>query len=151
MEEKVFDTENSIVVKISNAGAETLIDEDCCTCINIILKNDGRIATSFLGCHNKYILKELTKAQKKYFKSLKKTLKEQVKKATPTTEYKSEMVEENNGHVCEDKNCSKCEKSTKKAAAKKVDDKKEETKKSATKKTSTKKTTQKKETKKEDK
>lgn len=139
MEEKIFDTENSIVVKISNAGAETLIDEDCCTCINIILKNDGRIATSFLGCHNKYILKELTKAQKKYFKSLKKTLKEQVKKATPTTEYKSDDVNENKEHVCEDEKCLKCEetKETKQETPKKENSKKQTTKKSTTKKTST--------------
>ena len=109
MEEKIFDTENNIVVKISNAGAETLIDEDCCTCINIILKNDGRIATSFLGCHNKYILKELTKAQNKYFRKLKKTLKEQSKKATPTTQYKTEDVAEKKEHVCEDEKCTHCE------------------------------------------
>lgn len=145
MEEKVFDTENSIVVKISNAGAETLIDEDCCTCINIILKNDGRIATSFLGCHNKYILKELTKAQKKYFKSLKKTLKEQVKKATPTTEYKSDAVEESNEHVCEDEKCVSCEekKESKKTTSNKSNNKKDETKKSINKKSTTKKETKK--------
>lgn len=138
MDEKIFDTDNNIIVKISNAGAETLIDEDCCTCINIILKNDGRIATSFLGCHNKYIIKQLQSAQNKYFRKLKKTLKEQIKNSTPTTEYKSEENTETKEHVCEDKTYSKCEKEkvSKKSTTKKVTDKKEETKKSKTNKSS---------------
>ena len=94
MEDKVFEVDNDICVKIAKIGAETLIDEDCCTCINIILKNDGRIATSFLGCHNKYIIKELQRAQNQYFKKLKKTLKQELKNQNKTSEYKVEEIKE---------------------------------------------------------
>ena len=128
MDEKVFDTENSISVKIMNSGKEVLIDEDCCTCINIILKNDGRIATSFLGCHNKYIISELQKAQNKYFRSLKKTLKEQRKKAVSTTDYNQD---ENSQEISfETKDEAKEIKSTE---VEKKETNKKETKKSTTK------------------
>lgn len=73
--EAVFDTENDLNVAIIKNNKDLLLNENCCTCINIMLSNDGRILTSFLGCHNPYIVEQLEKAQKLYFKSLKKALK----------------------------------------------------------------------------
>lgn len=72
-----FNTENDLNVAIIKDGKELLINEDCCTCINIMLRNDGQILTSFLGSHNPYIVAQLEKAQKYYFKGLKKALKNQ--------------------------------------------------------------------------
>ena len=70
-----FNTENDLRLVVTGEKEEYLVDEKCCTCINIILKNDGQIMTSFLGAHNPEIVKTLEKAQKAYFKELKKTLK----------------------------------------------------------------------------
>jgi hypothetical protein len=58
---------------------ETIIDEDCCTMLNIMLKNDGQLGTSFFGSHNPQIIKILEITMKKYFKNLKKTFKQQYK------------------------------------------------------------------------
>lgn len=70
-----FDAENDLNVAIIKNNKDLLLNENCCTCINIMLSNDGRILTSFLGCHNPYIVNQLEKAQKVYFKGLKKALK----------------------------------------------------------------------------
>src|SRR5574344_1349883 len=72
-----FNTPNDLVLKVLKDNKESLIEEECCTAMTIILKNDGQICTSFLGSHNPYILKELAQAQKMYFKVLKKALKEE--------------------------------------------------------------------------
>ena len=75
MDNKIkFQTENDLRL-IVKGGEEFLVDEPCCTSINIILKNDGQIMTSFLGAHNPEIVRCLEKAQKAYFKEIKKTLK----------------------------------------------------------------------------
>lgn len=74
-----FNTENDLNVAIVKEGRELLVNEDCCTCLNILLKNDGQILTSFMGSHNPYIVKQLEKAQKAYFKALKKALKNDFK------------------------------------------------------------------------
>ena len=73
--------ENDLRVVISSKADGILFDQICCTCINIILNDDGEIATSFMGIHNENIIKELEKAQKVYFKAIKKTLKEERKTA----------------------------------------------------------------------
>lgn len=70
-----FDAENDLNIAIIKNNTDLLLNENCCTCINIMLSNDGRILTSFLGCHNPYIVNQLEKAQKLYFKGLKKALK----------------------------------------------------------------------------
>lgn len=62
-------------VAIKKDGGEIVLDENCCTAMVILLKNDGNMATSFYGYHNAKLIKIMTKAQKKYFKSLKKRLK----------------------------------------------------------------------------
>ena len=115
MEEKMtFNTENDINIKITKQEGGVLFDENCCTCINIILTNDGKIATSFLGCHNPYIVMQLEKAQKLYFKELKKALKRDFKEygILPEDEEcdcKHEHCdcgcEEHNEHCCDD-NCN---------------------------------------------
>jgi len=70
-----FETINELKLKVSGAKDQVLVEEDCCTCINILLKNDGQVMTSFLGAHNPEIIRLLEKAQKLYFKEIKKTLK----------------------------------------------------------------------------
>lgn len=69
-----FETENDLRLTIKAEEKEILVDEVCCTSINIILKNDDQIMTSFLGAHNPEIVKNLEKAMKIYFKGIKKTL-----------------------------------------------------------------------------
>ena len=89
-----FHTQNDIKVHITDTKGEPLLTEDCCTCINILLKNNGELATSFLGSHNPYIVDLLEKAQKAYFKQLKKTLlKEYKSKTTPYHECDDECCE----------------------------------------------------------
>ena len=73
--------ENDLRVVISSKADGILFDQICCTCINIILNDDGEIATSFMGIHNENIIKELEHAQKAYFKAIKKTLKEERRSA----------------------------------------------------------------------
>jgi len=70
-----IETNNDLRLTIKAEEKEILVDEVCCTSINIILKNDGQIMTSFLGAHNPEIMKNLERALKAYFKGLKKTLK----------------------------------------------------------------------------
>jgi hypothetical protein len=66
---------NELNVTVKKDNGETVVNEDCCTSIVVLLKNSGDIATSFLGVHNKNIIKCLDRATKRYFKILKKTLK----------------------------------------------------------------------------
>lgn len=79
MDEISFNTDNDINIRITKKDGGVVFNEDCCTCINILLTNDGKIATSFMGCHNPYIVMQLEKAQKLYFKELKKALKRDFK------------------------------------------------------------------------
>ncbi len=98
-----FHTQNDIKVHITDTKGESLLTEDCCTCINILLKNNGELATSFLGSHNPYIVDLLEKAQKAYFKQLKKTLlKEYKSKTTPYHECDDECCE---CDECRDDDC----------------------------------------------
>ena len=70
-----FNTENDLRLTIKADEKEILLDEVCCTSVNIILKNDGQIMTSFLGAHNPEIIKNLERTLKLYFKGIKKALK----------------------------------------------------------------------------
>ena len=70
-----FETNNDLRLTIKAEEKEILVDEVCCTSVNIILKNDGQIMTSFLGAHNPEIMKNLERALKAYFKGMKKALK----------------------------------------------------------------------------
>lgn len=82
MEEKenVFKCPNDIKVTIVKDKGEVVLDEECCTNLSILLKNNGEIATSFFGAHSPVMIKVLEKTMKKYFKTLKKTLKEEYKR-----------------------------------------------------------------------
>ncbi len=80
-EDMKLDVPNDINVIIKSKKDGILFDQDCCTCINFILNSDGEIATSFLGIHNEFLISQLGRAMKTYFKSLKKALKEERKKA----------------------------------------------------------------------
>ncbi len=73
--ETKYNTPNELNLKVTGVNNQVLINEECCTSINIILRNDGQIQTSFLGAHNPEILHNLEKAMKAYFKGIKKTLK----------------------------------------------------------------------------
>ena len=75
MDEKIFKCPNHMNVTIKKDGGELVLDENCCTAMVILLKNDGNMATSFYGYHNEKLIRVMAKAQKKYFKSLKKRLK----------------------------------------------------------------------------
>ena len=75
MSDKIFKCPNHMKVTVKKDGGELALDEDCCTSMIILLKNDGNMATSFYGYHNEKVIKIMEKAQKKYFKSLKKRLK----------------------------------------------------------------------------
>lgn len=80
-EKETLGVENDVRVIIKSKTDGVLFDQDCCTTINIILNNDAQIATSFLGIHNESIIKSMERAIKIYFKALKKTLKEERKRA----------------------------------------------------------------------
>ena len=69
-------TNNDLRLTIKAEEKEILVDEVCCTSVNIMLKNDGQIMTSFLGAHNPEIIMMLEKTLKLYFKGIKKTLKQ---------------------------------------------------------------------------
>lgn len=74
-EDILFKCANDLNVTVKKDNGEVVMNEDCCTCVNLVLKNTGELATSFLGSHNPDIIKVLDKSIKNYFKSLKKTLK----------------------------------------------------------------------------
>lgn len=81
---------NDINVVVSNKENGVMLDEDCCTLINVVLKNDGKIGTSFLGSHNPFIVIQLEKAMKFYFKELKKKLKQDYKEYADLPDFKDE-------------------------------------------------------------
>ncbi len=104
MENIKFEVPNDINVVISTKEKGVLLDENCCTVINIMLTNDGKIATSFLGTHNPFIVTQLEKAQKEYFKVLKKTLKKDYKEYAQDPNFDAEENEfenvEYHDHEC---------------------------------------------------
>lgn len=71
-----YNTPNDLNLKVVGLEDQELLNEKCCTCINVILQNNGNIQTSFLGAHNPEIVRNLEKAMKLYFKGLKKALKQ---------------------------------------------------------------------------
>ena len=85
-----LETNNDLRLTIKAEEKEILVDEVCCTSINILMNNDGNVMTSFLGVHNPEIIKTLERALKAYFKGIKKTLKAKYKE---------------NSCCCEDPNC----------------------------------------------
>lgn len=71
-----FDCNNDLRITIKKDTGEQVIDEDCCTALTLMLKNNGELATSFLGAHNPQIVRVIEKSMKKYLKVLKSTLKQ---------------------------------------------------------------------------
>ena len=78
--DKIFKCANDLKVSVTKLNGEILMNEDCCTMIQLVLKNTGEMATSFFGSHNPQVLNVLEKALKGYFKSMKKTLKKEFKR-----------------------------------------------------------------------
>lgn len=78
--EPIFKCPNDIKVNVTKFNGEVVLDEECCTSVSVILKNTGEIATSFFGAHNPEVVKLLEKTLSMYFKSIKKTLKNEYKK-----------------------------------------------------------------------
>lgn len=79
----MFKCPNDLRVSIKKDNGEMVLDESCCTNLSILVKNSGEMATSFLGAHSPELIRVLEKSLKKYFKTLKKTLKEEYKKPSP--------------------------------------------------------------------
>jgi len=101
-----LDVANDINVIIKSKKDGILFDQDCCTCINLILNNEGEIATSFLGVHNEFLLNQMIRAMKTYFKTLKKALKEERKKvdeSLDTTTSNNEEAKDNQPTIKESK------------------------------------------------
>lgn len=76
-DEKLIKCANDLKVNVTKLNGEILMQEDCCTMIQLVLKNTGEMATSFFGAHNPQVLKVLEKAMKGYFKTMKRTLKKE--------------------------------------------------------------------------
>lgn len=90
-----YNTPNDLNLKVVGVENQELINEECCTCINVILQNNGNIQTSFLGAHNPEIVQNLEKAMKLYFKGLKKALKQH-------------FIDDENIDECCDENSHEC-------------------------------------------
>ena len=58
-EDLLFKCANDLNVTVKKDNGEIVMNEDCCTCVNLVLKNTGELATSFLGSHNPDIIKVL--------------------------------------------------------------------------------------------
>jgi len=71
---------NDLKISVKKYTGEYILEEDCCTAVAMILKNDGDLGISFMGAHNLEIVKMIEKNWKQYFKKLKKTLKDELKK-----------------------------------------------------------------------
>lgn len=66
---------NELNLKITNAATKSeLINENGCTIVALLMQEDGKVLTSFLGDYNKEILKTLERVNKVYFKQLIKKL-----------------------------------------------------------------------------
>lgn len=92
MEEKMLKTGNDLTVDIKKSNGEIVFHEECCTTIQLVLKNSGEIATSFFGAHNPQIVKIFDKSLKKYFKALKKRLKNEYKNSEEEVKLLSEEL-----------------------------------------------------------
>lgn len=92
----IFKTPNDMTVKVSKFNGEVVLEEECCTCVSIILKNSGEMATSFLGSHNPQLVKVLEKTLKQYFKSIKKELKKEYKNTEDEIKVMAEDIAEEN-------------------------------------------------------
>jgi len=64
----------SLVVKTVATNNE-LVNETGCTAVCLLMQEDGKIMTSFLGNYNKAILSNFERVNKMYFKELRKKLK----------------------------------------------------------------------------
>ena len=101
-ENKLFKCANELKVTIVQDNGEVILQEDCCTNLSILVKNNGEMATSFLGAHSPEMIRVLEKTLKQYFKTLKKTLKaeyrrsdnEEIKVVKGSSEKNSKEIEE---------------------------------------------------------
>jgi len=98
---------NDLRLSVKKYTGEYVIDEDCCTALTLILKNDGNIATSFMGAHNVLVVKTLEKSLKQYFKAIKKTLKAEQKKKSTEDEIKIVKSDEENAEIPSQENNEK--------------------------------------------
>lgn len=90
----MLDCANDLHISVKKYPNEFVLDQDCCTALTIILKNDGDLACSFMGAHNLSLVKLLEKSWKKYFKGLKKALKKEQKDKTIKDEI--QVLKDNN-------------------------------------------------------
>lgn len=95
----VLECANDLHISVKKYPNEFILDQECCTALTIILKNDGDLACSFMGAHNLGLVKLLEKSWKKYFKGLKKALKQEQKDKSKSDEIqvlKNENQEDKN-------------------------------------------------------
>ena len=80
---------------IKNAGNTELINETGNTVVCLLMQEDGKVMSSFLGNYNKEILNTLQHVNKVYFKKLKKELLKPKKQKTtiPTKTKEKETIE----------------------------------------------------------
>ena len=93
---KIFKTPNDMTVKVTKFNGEVVLEEECCTCVSIILKNSGDMATSFMGSHNPQLVRVLEKTLKQYFKSIKKELKKDYKNKADEIQVVADDIKEEN-------------------------------------------------------
>ena len=80
---------NSLNVVVKNATNTELVNEIGTTVVCLLMQEDGKIMTSFMGDYNKGILTTLEKVNARYFKSLKDhLLKKKKEKPVKTTNKK---------------------------------------------------------------
>lgn len=65
---------NELSLKVTGRNEEVFIDEEGNTVVCLLMQQDGKVMTSFLGDYNKTILNTLDKVLRSYFKDIKKQL-----------------------------------------------------------------------------
>ena len=70
---------NDLKITVTKLNGEVIQDEECCTVVNLIMKNTGEIGTSFLGAYNMELVKLFEEVMANYMKTVKKAMKKQFK------------------------------------------------------------------------
>lgn len=70
---------NDLKITVTKLNGEVIQDEECCTVVNLIMKNTGEIGTSFLGAYNMELVKLFEEVMANYMKTVKKEMKKQFK------------------------------------------------------------------------
>lgn len=85
---------NALNVVVKNATNSELINEVGTTVVCLLMQEDGKVMTSFMGDYNKGILTTLEKVNATYFKSLKNQLLKKKKAEKPEQPKKEKSVKD---------------------------------------------------------